>query len=188
MLAKFTLRPFRNVRYVLTVLFFTHFLFSSFAQVTLAPIFGSNMVLQRGTVVPVFGSAPAGTNVTVQFLGQSVSAVTDAAGKWKINLASMTANATPNTLLVTSTSPTVSITGVQVGEVWLCSGQSNMGFPLSNADNSAAAISSAGNHNIRLFRMIAGNGPSGSTWQISNSSTVGNFSAVGYWMGLEFSK
>jgi hypothetical protein len=63
-----------------------------------------------------------------------------------------------------------------------------MGFPLNNADNSAAAIADAANHNIRLFRMTAGNGPSTTTWQVSNSTTVANFSAVGYWMGLELSK
>ena len=188
MLAKITLKPIRNIRPVLLLIFLIHFLSPSFAQVALAPIFGSNMVLQRGAIVPVFGSAPVGTNVTVQFLGQSVSAVADATGKWRVNLASMTANATPNTLTVTSANSSSNITGVQVGEVWFCSGQSNMGLQLSGANNSAADISSAGTRNIRLFRMIAGSGPSGSTWQISNSSTVGNFSAVGYWMGLEFSK
>ena len=67
---------------------------------------------------------------------------------------------------------------VLVGEVWICSGQSNMGKPLSYADGSAPYIADAPNHNIRLFRMIANNPPSTTTWQISNSTTAASFSAV----------
>lgn len=171
-----------------SLFFFLALIPSAFAAFTISPIFGSNMVLQRGTTVPVFGTADPGATVTVQFLGQNRSAVADGAGKWRVDLLSMTANATPSTMTVTSGTATITLTGVQVGEVWLCSGQSNMGWPLVNANNSASTISSAGNHNIRLFRMTAGNGPSTTTWQVSNSGTVGNFSAVGYWMGLELSK
>lgn len=160
----------------------------TFAQLAVSPIFSSDMVLQRGTTVPVFGTASPGTTVTVLFQSQSKSAVADASGKWRVDLASMNASTSPATMTVTSGSSTITLTGVQVGEVWLCSGQSNMGFPLSNADNSAPAISAAGNYNIRLFRMTAGSGPSTTTWKVSNSSTVGNFSAVGYWMGLELSQ
>ncbi|KAA3438809.1 T9SS type A sorting domain-containing protein [Rufibacter hautae] len=160
---------------------------SAFAALVLNPIFGSHMVLQRGTSVPVFGTTNPGASVTVQFQAQNVTGVADANGKWRVNLASMTASTAPSSLVVTSGSETLTLTGVQVGEVWLCSGQSNMGFPLSNANDSAPAIASAGNHNIRLFRMTAGSGPATTTWKVSNSSTVGNFSAVGYWMGLELS-
>ncbi|AHM62643.1 sialate O-acetylesterase [Flammeovirgaceae bacterium 311] len=159
-----------------------------FAQLSVSPIFGSDMVLQRGTAVPVFGTASPGETVTVQFLGQSKSAVADGSGKWQVNLASMSANASPSTMTISSGSEVVSYSGIQVGEVWLVSGQSNMGWPMSKADNSAPAIADAGNHNIRLFRMTAGNGPHTTTWQISNSTTVGSFSAVGYWMGLELSQ
>ncbi|HYH15585.1 MAG TPA: sialate O-acetylesterase [Flavisolibacter sp.] len=173
----------------LTLLCASFFFFSStFAQLALSPIFGSNMVLQRGQPVPVFGTASPGASVTVQFQSQSRSAVADASGKWRVDLVSMAASTAPSSLIVTSGSNTVTLTGVQVGEVWLCSGQTNMGWPLVNANNSASTISSAGNHNIRLFRMTAGNGPGTTTWQVSNSNTVGNFSAVGYWMGLELSQ
>jgi len=86
-----------------------------------------------------------------------------------------------------SSGGSATLTGVQVGEVWLCSGQSNMGKPLSYADGSAPYIADAGNHNIRLFRMIAGNGPSTTFWQVSSSTNADDFSAVGYWMGLDLS-
>lgn len=155
---------------------------------TVSPIFRSNMVLQRNTTVPVWGTDTAGTVVTVQFLNQSVSATADAAGTWRVNLASMAANAGANAMIVSSATGSATFTAVQVGEVWLCSGQSNMGKPLSYADNSAPYISDAPNHDIRLFRMIAGNGPSTSSWTLSDSTSASNFSAVGYWFGLDLSE
>ncbi|RYY96925.1 MAG: sialate O-acetylesterase, partial [Chitinophagaceae bacterium] len=165
--------PWQRPRVLLVLLFCLFANASAFAGLAVSPIFGSNMVLQRGTTVPVFGTADPGVSVTVQFSGQSVSAIADAAGKWRANLSSMAASTAPSSLTVTSGSTTISFTGVQVGEVWLCSGQSNMGFPLSNADSSAPAIADAGNHNIRLFRMTAGNGPASSTWQVAASNNVG---------------
>ena len=146
------------------------------------------MVLQRGTEVPVFGTADPGMNVNISFQSQSYLTVTDGSGKWQISLASMPASTTPGTLTISAGSTTITFTGVQVGEVWVCSGQSNMGFPLSKANNSAPTIADAGNHNIRLFQMTNGSGPGSTTWKVSNSSTVSNFSAVGYWMGLELSQ
>ena len=159
-----------------------------FAGLTVSPILGSNMVLQRETTAPIFGTADAGAVVSVQFLGQENLTTADANGKWRIDLPSMTATASPQVMIVSSNGITITFTGVQVGEVWLCSGQSNMGWPLSSANGGAAAIADAANNNIRLFRMTAGNGPASTNWQVSNASTASSFSAVGYWMGLELSK
>ncbi|HWW76141.1 MAG TPA: sialate O-acetylesterase, partial [Pyrinomonadaceae bacterium] len=159
------------------------------AAVSVNPIFRSNMVLQRGMTCPVFGDGDVGSTVTVQFQNQTVSTVVGTGGKWQVNLAGMNASTSPSALTVSATgSPTIMFTGVQVGEVWLMSGQSNMGFPLSNANDSAPYIADAANHNIRLFRMTAGNGPATGTWQISDPTTADDFSAVGYWAGLELSK
>jgi sialate O-acetylesterase len=161
---------------------------SAFGALTVSPIFSSNMVLQRGTTVPVFGSGDVGATITVTFGTQTVTATVNSSGKWQANLASMSASASPATMFVSSSSGgSATLTGVQVGEVWLCSGQSNMGKPLSYADGSAPYIADAGNHNIRLFRMIAGNGPSTTFWQVSSSTNADDFSAVGYWMGLDLS-
>jgi sialate O-acetylesterase len=155
------------------------------AALGVSPIFGSNMVLQRNTPVPVFGTATPGASITVTFNGQSVSATTAANGTWRVNLAAMAARNIPDTLSVFGDNGSMAFTGVQVGEVWLCSGQSNMGLPLKNADDSASYIAAAANHNLRLFRMTAGNGPATSSWTVSNSTTAQNFSAVGYWLGLD---
>ena len=155
----------------------------------LSPIFGPNMVLQRGTAVPVFGTATPGATVTVTFQSQNVSTTAGADGKWRVNLASMSANATPATMTVTSAGNTAQVTGIQVGDVWLCSGQSNMGKPLSYANGGSAEAALAGNYNMRLFRMTAQNpSPSQATWEVNGSTAASNFSAVGYWFGLEMLK
>ena len=146
------------------------------------------MVLQRNTAVPVFGTATPGAQVTVTFKNQSVSTTADAAGQWRANLAAMAASTALDPLTGVGGGSSAAFTGVQVGEVWLCSGQSNMGFPLQNADDSAAYIAAAANYNMRLFRMTAGNGPSTTTWTAANSTTVQNFSAVGYWMCLDLAR
>jgi sialate O-acetylesterase len=161
---------------------------SAFAALTVSPIFRTNMVLQEGTTVPVFGTATAGATVTVQFAGQNVSAVANSSGQWQANLTSMSASTSPGSMVVSSGTTSITFTGVQVGEVWLCSGQSNMGKPLSYADGSAPYIADAGNHNIRFFQMVAGNGPASTNWTISTSTTAASFSAVGYWMGLDLSE
>lgn len=160
---------------------------SAVAALNVSPIFGSNMVLQRNTPVPVFGTADPGAQITVAFKNQSLSTTTAGNGTWRVNLAAMAASSTPETLTVTGNGSSVGFTGVQVGEVWLCSGQSNMGLSLSSAADSASYIATAANHNIRLFRMTAGNGPATSSWTVSNSTTAASFSAVGYWMGLDLS-
>jgi sialate O-acetylesterase len=164
------------------------FMPSAWAQLQVAPIFGSNMVLQRGTQVPVFGTSDPGATVTVDFQGQSVSAVADAAGNWQVNLASMPASTSPSAMTVASGAEQISMADVQVGETWLCSGQSNMAWELQDSDNGAQAIADAGSHNIRLFFMDAGNGPETTSWAVSSSQTTPGFSAVCYWMGLELAQ
>ena len=158
------------------------------ASLSLSPIFGNDMVLQRNVALPIFGTADPDATVTVSFAGQALSATADATGNWLVRLNPVTETGAPGELVVNTDSESVILTGVQVGEVWFCSGQSNMGFPLSNANDSAPAIADAGNRNIRLFRMIAGSGPATSSWQVSSSASAGSFSAVCYWMGLELSQ
>jgi sialate O-acetylesterase len=159
------------------------------AALGVAPIFGNNMVLQRGASVPVFGTGDVGSTVTVSFANQTASTVVPSTGKWQVNLASMSASASPATMTVSATgSSAVTFTGVQVGEVILFSGQSNMDMMMSEADESAPYISDAPNRNIRLFLMKSGNGPATASWQPANATTAANFSAVGYWAGLELSK
>ncbi len=161
---------------------------SALVSGSIAPIFGSNMVLQRGTPVPVFGTAEPGTAVVVEFQGQSVAAVADAAGQWMAHLAAMPASSSPSPMTVTLGTTSLTLADVEVGEVWLCSGQSNMGKPLSFADDSAPYIADAPNHDLHLFRMTAGDSPATTTWQLSDATTAADFSAVCYWMGLDLTE
>jgi sialate O-acetylesterase len=162
----------------------------AFAALAVNPIFRSNMVLQSGMTCPVFGTGDVGSTVTVSFLNQTLSTTVDSTGEWQVNLNSMAVNATPSTLTVSATgSASVAFTGVQVGEVWVSAGQSNMEFNLQDADGSAPDVADAANHNIRLFDMGGyQTSPSTSSWKISNATTAAAFSAVAYWHGLELEK
>ncbi|MCG3147054.1 MAG: hypothetical protein PCFJNLEI_00490 [Verrucomicrobiae bacterium] len=119
------------------------------AAVTVAPIFGNSMVLQRDQPVPVWGRASPGESVTVEFAGQKVSTKADAAGKWKVALAALPANATPQELTVTGSGAPTVFKDVLVGEVWLCSGQSNMAWELRKVREAAAEVAAANYPMIR---------------------------------------
>ncbi len=102
---------------------------SAAAKLSLAPIFSDNMVLQRGREVKVFGYGESGTEVTVKFGGQEKRCRVED-GKWSVCLDKMDAAAEGKTLSAKTTNDEIQIDNVLVGEVWLCSGQSNMELPL----------------------------------------------------------
>ena len=93
--------------------------------VTVNAIFGDHMVLQREMSVPIWGTAGAGDKITVSFAGQTVTASADADGKWVAKLSPMKASTESRTLVVKGGSR-LEIQDVLVGDVWVCSGQSNM--------------------------------------------------------------
>jgi sialate O-acetylesterase len=97
------------------------------ADVKLHRVFTDHMVLQRDMNVNVWGWANPGEKVSVQFDGQNLSVVTDAKGKWSVKLAPMKANPTPQNLTVIGKNK-IELTDILVGDIWLCSGQSNMAF------------------------------------------------------------
>jgi len=119
------------------------------AELTVGSPFTDHAVLQRDMPIPVWGSADAGTNVTVEFAGQSKSSIADAQGHWKAVLDSMPANATGQVLKVSAADDDVSFSNVVVGEVWICSGQSNMQFSIGPVREVKALVPSA--KNIRTF-------------------------------------
>ena len=98
------------------------------ATVSLPHIFGDNMVLQREKPVPVWGSAAPGEKVVVGFAGQSKSCTAGSDGQWRVTLDALQASSTPAEMTVGGTN-TLKFENVLVGEVWLCSGQSNMEKP-----------------------------------------------------------
>ncbi len=159
------------------------------AEVVLPDVLGGAMVLQRDAPVPIWGRADVGEIVTVRFAGQTKRVTTGSDGRWRVNLDPLKANATPATLIVAGQN-TIELTDILVGEVWLLAGQSNMQRLLSETANSAAATAAANHPLIRLFnvnRQVAfkHKPPPLATWQACTPETVKEFSAAGYYFGVE---
>ena len=109
-------------------------LFSSIqlsAEVKLHQLFSNGAVFQRGQTVPVWGWSNAGSSVEVSFAGQNKSTTADQSGKWMVKLDSLKANEQGQTLSVKSGTDSLTVNDILVGEVWICSGQSNMDWRLT---------------------------------------------------------
>ena len=158
----------------------------SYADVKLPAVFSSNMVLQREIQVPVWGWADPGEEVTVNFSGQSNTVKADADGKWMVKLSAMPAGG-PFEMTVRGNN-TVTFTNVMVGEVWICSGQSNMEFHLEDSQGAREEIKKATNSNIRLFQIpetISAKLKDDveASWMVCSPNFADNFSAVAYYFG-----
>jgi sialate O-acetylesterase len=180
------------MKFTPTVLFLATVISAS-ADVTLSPIIGSHMVLQRDGACPVWGWADAGEEVTVEFAGQKKTAKPDANGKWMVKLDAMKANATPQAMTIRGKN-TLNLDDIVVGDVWLCGGQSNMEWVVAGSDNSKDEIAN-GTH--ALIRHIKVNNQGAKTpdekvvsggWQQASPATVGGFTAVGYFFAKEIRK
>ena len=175
------------------------------AEVTVSKMFGDHMVLQRDIEVPVWGWADPGEEVTVEFGGQKKIATADKSGKWMVRLAAMDASSEGRALVVRGQGAGVRgqgagvrgqgagvrFTNVVVGEVWVCSGQSNMSFGMGGCKGILKeAIDTA---DFPLIRHIAVGGhfsvkqakdlPDGSSWKVCTPKTVSGFTAVGFFFG-----
>jgi sialate O-acetylesterase len=154
------------------------------AEPSLPAVFTDHMVLQREMAVPVWGKAPAGEEVVVEFAGQKKTAVADASGRWKLKLDPMAASAEPRVLKVGS----LSISDVLVGEVWLCSGQSNMGMSVGESADAEKEVAAANHPKVRLFT-VASNpvlrpvADVRGAWSVCSAQTVRSFSAAAYYFG-----
>src|SRR5882672_12333786 len=118
------------------------------AEVRLPGLFSDYMVLQQGARAPIWGLADEGEEVTVVFRGQTAKAKAKD-GKWMVKLSPLKAGG-PDTLVVEGKNR-IELKNVLVGEVWICSGQSNMEWPLNKSFESASDIAGAANPNLRLF-------------------------------------
>jgi sialate O-acetylesterase len=162
------------------------------ANVALPDVISEAMVIQRDVSVPVWGQADAGEAVTVRFAGQSKQATAGSDGKWMVKLDAMHANATAATMIISGRN-TIELKNILVGEVWLVAGQSNMQRLLSETANGEAAIAAANYPSMRLFnvsRQVAFKHQQGplATWQACSPESVKQFSAAGYYFGVELQK
>lgn len=158
----------------------------------LAEIYTDHMVLQRDHPIPVTGKALPNAEVSVRLGGQAeVVVVANAAGKWTAVLPARGA-ATGLRLIARSGPASVILTNVAVGDVFLCSGQSNMEFPLRLATDADNAIASSARDELRLFKVPRQSSAipltgfaSATSWHVSNPESVREFSAACYFMGVE---
>lgn len=160
------------------------------------PVFTDHAVLQRGKPVPVWGWADPGEKVTVRFGDQAVAAVADGQGRWMARLAPMKATAAPRALEASGTT-SVRIEDVVVGEVWVCSGQSNMEWPMTLSRDPQADIQSSTQPLLRLYtvRKATSSLPletfadsRGHAWATAAPDVVKGFSAVAYYFGRDLQK
>ena len=167
------------------------------ADVKLPKLLASHMVLQRDQPVHLWGWAEPGEQVSAEMDGKKGSAVTDRFGHWHIYLPAFTAGG-PFRLAISSTN-TITLDDVLIGDVWFASGQSNMEMPLKGFDNSAVIqnsaeeIRSAGHKDIRLFRTPRRSSDFplpdfDAEWTECTPSTAADFSAVAYFFGRQIAK
>ncbi len=162
-------------------------------QVRLARLFSDHAVLQRRQPVPVWGWAKPGEAVRATLAGQTQQAKADATGKWTVKFAPMEAGG-PYELAVTAKSGKAGATDLLVGEVWLCSGQSNMEWPVRQANNFPAERRNANFPQIRHFRVDHELALTPQTelkagdWKVCSSETVGDFTAVGFFFARELTQ
>jgi len=162
------------------------------AELRLPAIFSDHMVVQAGTPVPVWGWGEPGEQVKVTLAGQSLSARVAADGTWKVRFANLKPQSEPQTMTVTGTR-SLTVRDVLVGEVWLCSGQSNMAMTMNRAKDFEKERTTA---HLPLIRMFIEGGLSTNTpqrdctgsWVVCTPETVGRFSATAFFFGREIQR
>ncbi len=172
------------------------------AALQLASPFGDHMVLQRDQPVPIWGTATPDEKITVTFAGQEKSAITDASGHWRLDLAPLAASAEPRDLTVSATNAlnsqpsTLNFSDVLVGEVWLCGGQSNMERQLGPRPPQKPIVDwekevAAADHPLirQLYveqtTSLAPRSTVKTSWTVCSPATAADFTAVGYFFARD---
>lgn len=156
------------------------------AEVQLSGVFTDHMVLQRDRAVPVYGTASPGEAVTVTLGGRTVSTTANMAGRWLVTLPPMTANATGQSMTVSGTN-TITLKDVLLGDVWICSGQSNMEMVLSGCKR-PQDVATADFPGIRHFTSTRSKAEepsqelsSGRKWEVCTPAAAPHFTAAGFY-------
>ena len=152
----------------------------------LPAVISDHMVLQRADAVPVWGWAEPGAEVTVQFKGQTKTAKAGADGRWRVDLDPMRASTEPAEMTIKSGDQTLTVADILIGDVWLCSGQSNMEWSIQQSANPDEEIANA---NWPLIRHIKTPRAQSMTpledaecaWTVCSPQTAAGYTAVGYY-------
>ena len=152
-------------------------------------LFSDDMVLQREIPIPVWGMAEPGEQVTVSLSGQTQTAKANASGAFRVSFAPLPAGG-PHTLSAQGAKDRVLVRNVLVGEVWICSGQSNMEWTLSNCADGQFEVEAAQYPAVRMFRVpqkavVRPQTDTDGAWAVCTPATAGNFSGVGYFFARE---
>ncbi len=162
------------------------------AVLSLGGMFSDHAVIQRDKPIIVWGKASPESEITVTLDQTKSSAKAGADGNWRIELSAMKAGG-PYEITVQSGDKSIKLSDILIGDVWLCSGQSNMQMAVRSSNNAQQEIATADYPNIRIFRV--GNNPSlvhvdevEGQWNQVSPQTIPSFSAVGYFFGRELYK
>jgi sialate O-acetylesterase len=155
------------------------------AELRLSALFSEGAVLQHGHAHPVWGWDAVGTRVPVEFAGQLHTPVAGPDGRWQAILEPLAVDHHPKPLVVTSSTGTVTVADILVGEVWLCSGQSNMEYPVRLAPDAAELFAAADLPWLRHFRVRRSDVPEPAgdvtgSWLRSSPTNAVRFTAVGF--------
>jgi len=165
---------------------------SVLAKVTLPEIFANDMVLQQDKRVSIWGWADAGEKIVISFAGQTVMTRADKNGRWIVKPSPLKAGG-PYKMTIKGKKNKIKLKNVMIGEVWLCSGQSNMEWSLKKLGTYTEEIRKADYPNLRLFHIPkkTSNEPHDSVnaaWEICSPNSVENFSGTGYFFGKYLQK
>jgi len=162
--------------------------FAHAADLGFARVFSDHAVLQRDQPIAVWGTAGAGRALTLTLNGRSVSGKADRNGKWRLELPRLPAGG-PYTLSVASDGASAKLDDVMVGDVYLCSGQSNMEFAVRNSTNAWANTNTSANDKLRFLNVekVSALSPQDelkqpAAWKVAAPATIGDASAVCYYM------
>jgi sialate O-acetylesterase len=159
---------------------------SMFSQLKVSKLFNNHMVIQRNQDINIWGTHQKNKKVTVVFNNKRFNTKTNSNGQWKVTVPSMKEGG-PLKMTISSGKETISIDDILIGDVWICSGQSNMEWVVKNSNNANEEIAAANDSNIRHFKvpLSYANAPenelAGGEWQVTNTKNIGDFTAVGYY-------
>jgi sialate O-acetylesterase len=162
------------------------------AETRLASLFGSNMVIQRGLPARIWGTATPGSSVRVSLEAQRLTAIADADGAWTASLRPVPVGG-PYTLAVACGDSVITLTNLLGGDVWLCSGQSNMQCPVKEVDPSEQTVVLVDRPDVRLCEVSKSSSPAplaqaGIHWSLCTPDSARNFSAIACLFASELRK
>ncbi len=160
------------------------------AELELGAPFSDNMMVQAGHTVPIWGTDEPGTVVTVQFADASAEATANAEGKWRVDLPAVEDVGPYEFKIESADGESLTLSNVIAGDVWLCSGQSNMQWSVQSSYGWEDAFAAADNDHIRLLH-IPNNAQAEpvddveASWAVASEASIKDFSAVGYYFGKQ---